>query len=48
MYPKMRSIDIFDNLQLVGWNLKVGLFDPPVSGLWGRMGLFDNSPVGSY
>ena len=28
VYPKMCSIDIFVNLQLVGQNFKGGLFDP--------------------
>ena len=28
IYPKMCYIDIFVNLQPVGWNLKGGLFDP--------------------
>ena len=32
MYPKMCSIDIFDNRQLLGWNLKGGLFDPRFGG----------------
>ena len=30
MYRKMCTIDIFVNVQPVGWNLKGGLFDSPV------------------
>ena len=38
MYPKMCSIGISSNLQLVGWNLKGGLFDRRfgVTGTCGR------------
>ena len=38
MYPKMCLIDIFVDLQLVGWNLKGILFDPRFGGLGGHMG----------
>ena len=37
IYPKMCSIDIFNNLQLVGWNLKGRLFDPRLEGLGGAL-----------
>ena len=35
MCPDTSSIDIFDNLPLVGWNLKARIFDPKD---WGFMG----------
>ena len=52
MYPKMCSIDIFDDLKLVGWNLKGGHFYPRFRGIGGRtgsgIGPFDNPLMGSY
>ena len=50
MYPKTLSIDIFVNLQPVGWNLKGGLFDPRIE-CTGAVGSgldpFDILPMGS-
>ena len=52
IYPKMCSIDdIIDNLQLVGWNLKGGLFDPGFGGyadMGSGIGPFSSPPMGSY
>ena len=54
MGPKMCSIDIWVDLQLVGWNLKGRLFTIPslgsrLSETWGSgISSFNSSPTGSY